>query len=87
MSQNLINQVIRTRGAKINHGSHKTNTSFPHSNIFGRSVSQNDSVRGAGQMDYIVRKTKVNYNLSFHFQKQLKRKLSTDKIQDLCHTC
>lgn len=30
------------------------------------------SARGAGQMDYIVRKTNMNYDLTFHIQKQLR---------------
>lgn len=77
----------KDRGATINHGSHKNSTSFPHPNAFRRSMSQNYSERGAGQMDNIIRKTSVNYDLTFHFQKQPSRSLSTKKSQeDFCHT-
>lgn len=78
----------KDRGAIINHGSHKSSTSFPHPNAFRRSMPQNYSERGAGQMDNIIRKTNVNYDLTFHFPKQPSRSLSSKKSQeDFCHTC
>lgn len=61
----------KDKGAIINHGSHKTSTSFTHSNIQKIYIPEL-SARGAGQMDYIVRKTNVNYDLTFHIQKQLR---------------